>query len=166
MSQDGYTDSRCNIRASLIPGAGYGLFATSHILSRTLLCSYSGRFTPSAPVHYAARHVVYVPGRFGYVDGAPLVPQLLRGELSLQHVGSAFMANSSTAPHCRRLDLTWNAFHRRTGTGHRMNRHQSSLHTVVVLVSTRDVSPGSELTWNYPIILNWPENRCAMHAPM
>ena len=148
--QGGYTDARCQIRRSIIPGAGWGLFAASTLPARTLVCTYSGEFLFTVPPSSSGRHVVYVPGRFGYVDGGPLKPRLLRGELRLNAVGSAFMANSLTTPNCRRLDLSWNSFCRRTGLGGVIPLPASSLHTVVALETICEVLADTELTWNYP----------------
>jgi len=147
--QDGFTDDRCEIRRSSMPGAGRGLFARSSIPAGSLVCSYSGECMFTVPSGARTSHVVYCPGRFGYIDGHSLAACLPNGTLAGRHVGAACMANSSKSPNCKRVDLTWNAFQRRTGQGDKLSAAASSLYTVIVLETTHDISAGTELTWDY-----------------
>lgn len=151
----GYTHPYVELGRSAIQG--HGLFARAPIPKGTFLCSWSGY-----PVHrthvplltnHAKRYIIRVRGSNDFMLSTSLLKDLLRGELDLHSIGAMFMCNSAIDCNCLRDDIPINQYNKLIGQPMLPRDLAGLLRNVIVLKAARDIQPGEELTFNYPVTM-------------
>jgi SET domain len=153
----GFTRPDVVVRESGING--HGLFATADIPRGTILTAWSGYLSVQSrqdarddKQREKQRYYMRVRGAGAdtYVDSEPLVQRIKDGEC-IRNVGVGFMANaSSDGTNCYRDDeMLLDAYHRFMGLP-RVNHELANIRPpVTTLRSSKDISKGDELIWNY-----------------
>lgn len=145
----GYNDSRICVRHSDVHGRG--LFSNAVIPENTILCTFSGTFVKdrNSLSANALRYAIHVPGRPHALDCEP--PPATEPLCNYPTFGWASFANSDiVSSNARRDYIGINRYLSFIGCTTIPRHIADILPPVLCLVSTRQISEGEEICWNYP----------------